>query len=620
MALQPSTVTLALGHTSMSKWFAGISSPFPLLAVFFAAILIVPPSHAIDVSMARVQASLKRRLDDKTAAGTLVCGGDLICGIEMMPLAYRSRAYMPFWIDASFRLDAAKALIEAIGRAGEDGLRPADYHLIAIYRLLADMAQERSTNNTVSPERWADLDLILTDAFLLLGTHLLVGRVNPETLHTDWKIDPGRVILLPFLNQAASTGDVATALNALRPSHGGYAALCNALASLRQIAARGGWSKLDDRQTLRPGERGDGVDALRRRLAASGDLDASVEGDDTRFFDATLAAAVERFQRCHGLDADGIVGLETVGMLNVPVEKRIRQVEINLERWRWLPHTLGSRYILVNTAAFNLKAMEAGRPALTMRVVVGRPARRSPVFSSKIAYLVVNPYWYVPTTIAVEDILPAVQKNVGYLTERGIRVYRGWQADAPEVDPTTVDWQAYHAGRFPFRLRQDPGPHNALGRIKFMFPNEFAVYLHDTPDRALFDRAQRDLSSGCIRVEAPLALANFVLAEDDRWTPESLTELVEKGETSKIRVRNPVPVHLLYMTAWADEGGAPQFRSDIYHWDRALDQALNRQRPSQPLPVKNPFFTKSLIDAGAKALGKLWLAYPFQVRKAPVSR
>jgi L,D-transpeptidase YcbB len=581
---------MAMGLISMSKWFAGILSPFPLLAILFAAIIFVPTSHAVDFSMAEVQASLKSRLDDKTATGTLVYRGDLICGIEMMPLAYRSRAYMPFWIDASFRLDTAKALIEAIGRAGEDGLLPSDYHLGSIYRLLADMAQERSTNNTVSPERWADLDLILTDAFLLLGTHLLIGRVNPETLHTDWKIDPGRVTLFPFLLQAASTGDIAAALNALRPSHGGYAALRNALASLRQTAATGGWPMFDDHQTLRPGDRSDGVDALRQRLAASGDLDALVQGNDKHFFDATLVTAVRRFQRRHGLKDDGIVGLETVDMLNVPVEKRIRQVEINLERWRWLPHQLGSRYIIVNTAAFNLNAVEAGKSVLTMRVVVGRPARRSPVFSSKIAYLVVNPYWNVPTTIAVEDILPEVQKNVSYLTEQGIRVYQGWQADAPEIDPTTVNWQAYHAGRFPFRLRQDPGPRNALGRIKFMFPNEFAVYLHDTPDHNLFNHVQRDLSSGCIRVEAPIALASFVLAEDDRWTPEALTELVEKGEPSKIRLGHPIPVHLLYMTAWADEGGIAQFRSDIYHQDRDLDQALNQQRPIQPLPEKPTLF------------------------------
>lgn len=567
----------------MVKWSAAIFFAYLPLSVLIAVVLWVTPSDAVDFSMAEVQAGIEKLLDGQSADGVLARRGGLISGMDMLPLAYRSRAYMPFWIDARLGLEAVKALTEAIGQAEDDGLLPPDYHLLTIYRLLADMAGERSSAHRVAPDRWAELDIILTDAFLLLGTHLLVGKVNPHTLHAGWTIDPGRAVLLPLLIQAASTNDVASALGTLRPAHDGYTLLRNALARLRKIAAAG-WPMLDDRQTLRPGDGGDGVATLRRRLDASGDLAPSVQADDPHYFDATLTAAVKRFQRRHGLDDDGVVGPETFGMLNVSVDTRIRQVEINLERWRWLPHHLGSRYVMVNTAAFTLDAVEGGRVALAMRVVVGRPARRSPVFSSKISYLVVNPYWQVPTTIAVEDILPEVQKDIAYLTERGIRVFENWQAGAPEIDPTTVDWQAYHAGRFPFRLRQDPGPHNALGRIKFMFPNEFAVYLHDTPDHTIFDRAQRDLSSGCIRVEAPLALADFVLAEDDRWTPSSLTALIEKGRTSTIRLRHSIPVHLLYMTAWADEWGGLHFHDDIYRRDRPLDQALRQKRPGRPSP------------------------------------
>jgi murein L,D-transpeptidase YcbB/YkuD len=199
-----------------------------------------------------------------------------------------------------------------------------------------------------------------------------------------------------------------------------------------------------------------------------------------------------------------------------------------------------------------------------------------------MTYLVVNPYWNVPRTIAVEDILPEVQKDVSYLAHRGIRVFQNWELDAPEVDPATVDWHAYHADRFPFRLRQDPGPYNDLGRFKFMFPNPFSVYLHDTPNRSLFNRVQRDFSSGCIRVEAPFVLADFVLAGDQRWTPDALTEAIENGETRTIRLKQPVSVHLLYMTAWADETGVIQFRRDIYDRDRELDRALGQRRPNRP--------------------------------------
>lgn len=548
------------------------------LIVFLTSTIIEPPADAGGAALAPIQAVIKNRLDDKIKAQGLSCRGEMICGMQMLPLAYRSRQYLPFWIDGSLRLEAAEALAEAIGRAGEDGLVPSDYHLAAIHDLLAEICERLSVNELIPVDWWADLDLVLSDAFLIYGSHLAAGRVDPETLYTDWRIDPRTLKLLPFLVQAASTGDVERALNQLRPTHGGYANLRNALVRLHALAAAGGWPVLALQPMLRPGDRGSAVYALRCRLDVSDDVDPSATADPS-VFDATLVAAVNRFQRRHGLKADGIVGPDTYARLNVSVQRRIRQVGLNLERWRWLPHHLGNRYIIVNTADFTLNAIDNGRLALTMRVVVGRPARRSPVFSAKMGHLVINPYWNVPTTIAVEDILPKVQKDVAHLNRQGIRVFRSWNAVAPEVDPATVNWQAYHADRFPFGLRQDPGPQNALGRIKFMFPNEFAVYLHDTPDRALFEQVQRDLSSGCIRVEAPVALADFVLAGDDRWTSETLQEVIEIGETKTIRIDHPIPVHLLYMTAWTDESGSLQFRGDIYGLDDGLARALTRRRP-----------------------------------------
>ncbi len=545
---------------------------------------IVPKARSADSMVDRVQTIIRARLDGDPAAIPLSCQGEMICGIQMLPLAYRDRKHLPLWIDASLRLEKAEALAEAIDRAGEDGLLPVDYHQNVIHELLADVCERSSAASptAVSPEWWADLDLILTDAYLLYGSHLAAGRVNPETLHTDWKINTGAVDLSASLASAASTGDIEAALKRLRPAHSGYATLRSALAQLRSLAAANGWPVLDVSNTLRPGDSSSAVGELRRRLAISGDLGPMGVDEDSRFFDATLASAVKRFQQRNGLQADGIAGPSTIGMLNVPVEKRIRQVVVNLERWRWLPHDLGARYIIVNTADFNLKAVENGNVDFQMRVVVGRPARRSPVFSANMTYLVVNPYWNVPTSIAVEDILPELQKDVAYLAQRGIRVFQNWELDAPEIDPTTVDWHAYRANRFPFRLRQNPGPNNALGRIKFMFPNQFAVFLHDTPNRSLFKRVQRDFSSGCIRVEAPFVLADFVLAGDQRWTPNALTQAIKEGETRTIRLKYPVPVHLLYMTAWADEMGVIQFRSDIYDRDRDLDRALSRRRPNPP--------------------------------------
>ena len=227
--------------------------------------------------------------------------------------------------------------------------------------------------------------------------------------------------------------------------------------------------------------------------------------------------------------------------MNVSVTERIRQVELNLERWRWLPQQLGERYIVVNTAAFYLKVMEHGRKKMEMRVVVGRPARQSPVFSAEMTYIVLNPYWNVPHKLAVEDILPKAKKDVGYLIDKNFKVFRGWKGDAEELDPQTIQWEAYSKHRFPFRLRQEPGEKNALGRIKFMFPNQFAVYLHDTPQKSYFARAQRDFSSGCIRLEDARALAGYLLADTPNWLPETLNKNLEQKvdeRTREIVVKN----------------------------------------------------------------------------------
>ena len=559
-----------------------------------AALVFVPPTRAAEPMIDQVRALIRARLDGDAAITPLSCQGEMICGIRMLPLAYRNRNHLPLWIDALLRLEKAEALAEAIRGTEADGLSPWDYHLEAIYDLLADICEQASTAGTasVSPALLADLDLILSDAFLLVGSHLAAGRVNPETLHTDWKINPEAVDLLASLDEAVSSGDIDAALQRLRPAHDGYRLLRDALARLRGQAAVESWPPVASSRTLWPGMRNYAVGQLRRRLAASGDfkpVDAKVKiPEDPFFFDDRLATAVRRFQQRNGLKADGRVEQKTYDRLNVSVDRRIRQMILNLERWRWLPHDLGARYVLVNTADFNLDGVENGQVVLRMRVVVGKPARRSPVFSTKMTYLVVNPYWNVPPTIAVEDILPKIQRDISYLTPRGIRVFQSWQKNAAEVDPATVDWQTYHADRFPFKLRQDPGPYNSLGSMKFMFPNPFAVYLHGTPNRLLFNLVERDVSSGCIRVESPAVLANFVLAENDRWTVQALTEIIEKGDTRVIWLDHPIPVHLVYMTAWVNAKGVIQFRRDIYDRDRDLEQALGQRRANH-LPAFTSF-------------------------------
>jgi murein L,D-transpeptidase YcbB/YkuD len=290
---------------------------------------------------------------------------------------------------------------------------------------------------------------------------------------------------------------------------------------------------------------------------------------------------VKHFQKRHGLDIDGIVGSKTLGALNVTAAERLRQIEVNMERWRWLPRDLGDRYIRVNIAGFELDVFEAGRQVMNMRAITGRDYRRTPVFSDMMTYLVINPYWNVPWNIAVKDKLPLIRENPDYLAQQKMILMSGWGADVVEIDPSTIDWSEVTPKDFVWRLRQDPGPLNALGRIKFMFPNKFNVYLHDTPSRELFEQAVRTFSSGCIRIEHPVDLAEYLLRGYPEWTRPAILAAIDKGDERTVRLLEPIPVYVLYCTAWVDETGEISFRNDVYGRDGVVADAL-LELPPEP--------------------------------------
>ncbi|MEJ2158158.1 MAG: L,D-transpeptidase family protein [Desulfobacteraceae bacterium] len=511
------------------------------------------------------------------------CRGEIICGLQTIPIFYQNRDFAPKWFGVDGLHPSALTLVEAIRNADREGLNSEDYHLNAIEQILHELSDEAFPPDSSKAHRWADLDLMLTDAVLLLGSHLSAGRVNPENLHADWLIGARSMELVDLLGQTESPEQLVSQLNQLKPRHQGYKDLISELLRLREILSRGGWPQVETSRILRPGDKDSAIATVRRRLELSGDLQDNAALDTDDVYNPVLVSAVERFQRRHGLRPDGILGPRSVEAMNVTVAQRIRQIELNLERWRWLPQDLGERHIIVNTAAFYLKVIEHGREKMVMRVVVGRPARQSPVFSADMTYLVFNPYWNVPRKLAVEDILPKAKKDAQYLIDKKFKVFNGWKEDAEELDPQTLQWEAYSKHYFPFRLRQEPGKGNALGRFKFMFPNQFAVYLHDTPQKSLFARAHRDFSSGCIRLEHARALASYLLSDDPKWNRESLSQILDQGLQRVVHVPRPIPVHLQYMTAWVDPDGTLQFRDDIYKRDEKLDQAL-RNRSPYPLP------------------------------------
>lgn len=517
---------------------------------------------------------VRNRLEVFGTMGDLFSAGERIRARNALPAFYMARAWSPAWIDGGRPSACAQRVVANLRTVDADALDPADYHLEPILRLMAAVR-----GGAPSPEELADLDLLLTDAFLTLGSHLSQGRVNPVTLEAEWLANRRQLDMAPVLEEALASGDVDGALRALRPSQPEYRLLLEALADLRTVAAEGGWGTVPAGPTLHPGEEDPRVPPLRRRLHAGGDL---APGDDGRslLFDPELAAAVARFQRRHGLDADSAVGARTLEALNVPVADRIRQVAVNLERWRWLPAELGRTHIRVNIADYHMEVREEGRVALEMRAVVGRTYRETPMFSSQMTYLVLAPFWHVPPGIASADKLPELRRNPGYLASQGMTLLD--QVTNQSVDPATVDFAALTGAEFNrrYRIRQDPGPLNALGRVKFMFPNRHSVYLHDTPSRELFGRTERAFSSGCIRLERPMELADYLLRGDPSWPPERIRAVADARAETTVRLREPVPVHLLYWTAFVDSDGVVNFRPDVYQRDTRVRRALEDDPPS----------------------------------------
>jgi murein L,D-transpeptidase YcbB/YkuD len=490
---------------------------------------------------------------------------------------YQKRNFQPVWFNSRGVRSQAEELIQAIPALGQDGLNVRRYQPQRLEALVQEAKKIKSFDDPESQRRLVDLDAELTYTYLSLAAHLASGRLQPEKLRVEWYTKPRNVDLDARLGQALeadSPGEIVKILRSLTPPYPDYQRLPKALAEYRAIAARGGWAPVPPGPVLKTGARGLRVAALRARLAATGDLPASAAaparpspqgaqpaaapppGSD--LYAAAVASAVSHFQRRHGLEVTGKVDEDTLAELNVPVADRIRQLQVNMERWRWLPATFGDRYILVNVPEFRLDLVEAGRTALTMRVIVGKEQSRTPAFSDKMTFIELNPSWNVPDSIAKAEILPKLASDPGYLARHNMEVVHEGGAE---------------------RIRQRPGDDNPLGKIKFMFPNEFDIYLHDTPADHLFDKAERDFSHGCIRLEKPIELAAYLLKDDPKWTPEAIQAAIDSGENQTINLPRPIAVHILYWTAWVEPDGTVAFRKDIYGHDDELEQALAKEPP-----------------------------------------
>jgi len=537
-----------------------------------------PPDQNV---ISQLNSLIKKRVTEAGEPLQITINGEPIYATLMLETFYRRNNFQPAWVVNALRLEQAYYLVGTIEESYLEGLTPDHYHLRTIKALLGEVYENRNKKVPQDPGKLVDLDLLLTDAFLLLGCHFSSGCVNPLTLKAEWFTKHGKLDAAAVLEIALRENSIKETLHGLLPPQDSYANLKQALKAYRVIATEGGWPKISKGAPLKTGSRDERVISLRQRLILSGHLDLD-DNVPTVTFDKALENAVKNFQKHHGLHIDGVIGPSTLKALNVSARARSRQIALNLERMRWMYRDLGHRYVTVNIADFTLDVVEDNKKKLSMKVVVGKPFWHTPVFSDRMTYIVLNPSWNVPHSIALEEIIPKIKKDPGYLARHNMKILKGWGEDEEEIDPDSIDWLSLDARNFNYRFRQEPGALNPLGSIKFIFPNEFGVYLHDTPSKNLFAKSVRSFSHGCIRLEKPLELAEYLLRSSPDWAREKILAEIETGKEQQIKLPEPVDIHILYLTAWVDDDGLLHFREDVYGRDKRLDESL-REKPPRAL-------------------------------------
>lgn len=510
-----------------------------------------------------IQQEIRTRIAQLLDTGLLLIDGEKIAAIHVIPELYKKRNFTPAWED----IDKRNELINIISNIREQGLSPKDY-------FLQNLQKYHGRHNELTTGEQAEFDILLTESLVRLGYHLRFGKVDPVSLNASWNLDRSMDNENPVtIIQAAINSDSMQAfIDRIIPRQPFYERYKKALADYRSIHERGGWPVIPDGATLKPGMNDPGIELIRKRLQIEGYLAGSLSGPKG-FFDVTLEKAVRQFQEIHGLEVDGIVGKQTLEAMNVPVTERIDQIRVNLERGRWVLKDVQGEFLLVNIAGFRAYLVRDNKPVWSTRVIVGRPYRKTPVFKSRMSYLILNPSWTVPPGILRKDILPKVKKDPSYLVEQRMVVL---DRDGNQVNPWSLDWSDYTGRNFPYFIRQQPGHDNALGRIKFDFPNQHLVYLHDTPHKELFDKPERTFSSGCIRVEHPYDLAELLLNDSEKWTRQKIEEAIATNKTQTVYLPEPITIMLLYWTVVIGQDGTVHFKKDIYDRDKKLLEAMNR--------------------------------------------
>jgi murein L,D-transpeptidase YcbB/YkuD len=493
----------------------------------------------------------------------------------LIPEFYVNRAFQNAWIQHIDSLGLVNDFIQYIEEIEHHGLQPEHYHLESIKNLRDSISDKSKPFN---PNRIAQLDLLLSDAFFMLSSHLYNGKVDIETLTATWNIrrDKPHLALDKKLEMLVNVKHPALFMRRFYPQHPGYETM---IAEVKQLK-----NKLQDDFpiSIQIPEGKHSVDLrtdsiyseiIYKKLKFLG----YVKADTLDYINDKegLIEVVKLLQKTYGIRPDGQVGKNTIRALSHSIQDKIDALYVNAERMRWLPDSLNKRHIMVNIADFTLDFISNRDTIISMRTVVGRDFRQTPVFNARMTYLVFSPTWTVPPTIMKNDVIPAVAKNINYLKSHHMKII---DANGNEVSPSSIDWQRAKArGSIPYRIRQDPGSHNALGRVKFMFPNKYNVYLHDTPSKELFDRDSRTFSSGCIRVDKPFELAQLLIGDSIKWSAEDIKKAMSASTERTVSLKNPVDVYIFYLTAWSD-GNQVYYRQDVYGRDQAVLKALREKK------------------------------------------
>ena len=468
---------------------------------------------------------------------------------EELQKFYSNRNYKPAWEDE----DQRESLFSALVNSEAEGL-PFDYHQEKISQL---REKELKGTNT------AELDILLSDAFLQYAHDLYYGRLDPAEIYKVWGVKRKKIDLQKALGEGLENSKLAEALEELKPQHEIYADLKTALKEYEPEKEQQSKTRnIPEGELIKPGEQDARIPAIAARLQEK-DFQVLKRSKNDSLYSEDIQAAVKEFQKERGLQTDGIVGNSTIQELNMSPKDRYHQILVNLERWRWYPRDLGEHYILINVANFRLAVVKDGDTVRTHRVVAGSRTRQTPTFSDTIQYIVINPEWHIPSSIATQEVIPQASKDPNYLNSRNMKVY----ANDGQIAPSNIDWSSSQTRSY--RFVQSAGPANPLGRVKIIYPNKYLIYLHDTPAQSLFGRNQRAASHGCVRVENAVGLAGYVVDAQDDWNEDKIREIIDSGKTTKVKIHQPIQVHHFYWTTWRD-GGKTVFAPDVYDLDKKI--------------------------------------------------